>query len=53
MEIIQMRFETSAAKAAQFINDEYPQVVITGKSNVGKSSFINMICNNGKISKVG
>ena len=51
MEIIQMRFETSAAKASQFINDEYPQVVITGKSNVGKSSLINAIGNNGKLAR--
>ena len=51
MEIIQMRFETSAAKSSQFINDGMPQIVITGKSNVGKSSLINSIGNNGKLAR--
>lgn len=51
MEIIQMRFATSAARSAQFINDGLPQLVITGKSNVGKSSLINSIGNNGKLAR--
>lgn len=51
MEIIQMRFETSAAKPSQFINNGMPQIVITGKSNVGKSSLINSIGNNGKLAR--
>ncbi len=51
MEIIQMRFETSAAKQHQFITDGLPQVVITGKSNVGKSSLINSLGNNGKLAR--
>lgn len=51
MEIIQMHFETSAAKPSQFINNGMPQIVITGKSNVGKSSLINSIGNNGKLAR--
>lgn len=51
MEIIQMRFETSAAKPSQFITDNLPQIVVTGKSNVGKSSLINSIGNNGKLAR--
>lgn len=51
MEIIQMRFETSAAKPAQFIDDGKVQIVITGKSNVGKSSLINAIGNKGKLAR--
>ena len=51
MEIIQMRFETSAAKPSQFITDNLTQIVVTGKSNVGKSSLINSIGNNGKLAR--
>lgn len=51
MEIIQMRFETSAAKPSQFIVNDVPQIVITGKSNVGKSTLINSLGNNGKLAR--
>ena len=51
MEILQMRFETSAGKSSQFIKDQLPQIVITGKSNVGKSSLINSIGNNNKLAR--
>ncbi len=51
MEILQMKFQTSAAKAQQFVRDALPQLVITGKSNVGKSSLINSIGNNGKLAR--
>lgn len=51
MEIIRMKFETSAAKPSQFVKNAFPQVVITGKSNVGKSSLINSIGNNGKLAR--
>lgn len=51
MEIIRMRFETSAAKPSQFVKNAFPQIVITGKSNVGKSSLINSIGNNGKLAR--
>ena len=51
MEIIQMRFETSAAKPSQFVVSDIPQIVITGKSNVGKSTLINSIGNNGKLAR--
>lgn len=51
MEIIRMQFETSAAKPSQFVKNAFPQVVITGKSNVGKSSLINSIGNNGKLAR--
>ena len=35
-------FITSAAKAEQFIQPDKPMIAVCGKSNVGKSSFINM-----------
>ncbi len=51
MEIIRMHFETSAAKPSQFINSTKKQIVITGKSNVGKSSLINSLGNNSKLAR--
>ena len=38
---------------SQYIDKGLPEIAIAGKSNVGKSSFINMICNNSKLSRVG
>ncbi len=36
-----------------YINDkEYDEVVFAGKSNAGKSSLINKLCNNGKLARV-
>ena len=32
---------------------EWPEIAVAGKSNVGKSSFINMLTNIGKLAKVG
>lgn len=51
MEILDLHFETSAAKPSQFLTDGLPQIVITGKSNVGKSSLINSVGNNGKLAR--
>ena len=44
-------FITSAAKADQFITPDKPMVAVCGKSNVGKSSFINMLANRKKLAK--
>ncbi|MBQ9118126.1 MAG: YihA family ribosome biogenesis GTP-binding protein [Clostridia bacterium] len=44
-------FITSAAKKEQFIHPEKPMVAVCGKSNVGKSSFINMLANRKKLAK--
>ena len=38
-------FITSAASESQFIATEKPMIAVCGKSNVGKSSFINMLAN--------
>ena len=38
-------FITSAARADQFITPDKPMIAVCGKSNVGKSSFINMLAN--------
>ena len=44
-------FITSAAKAAQFIKPDKPMIAVCGKSNVGKSSFINLLANRKKLAK--
>ena len=38
-------FKISAVSPKQYPNDNLPQVVLVGKSNVGKSSFINTLVN--------
>ena len=45
------KFITSAAKKEQFITPDKPMVAVCGKSNVGKSSFINMLANRKKLAK--
>ena len=44
-------FITSAGRVDQFIKSEKPTVAICGKSNVGKSSFINMMANRKQLAK--
>lgn len=39
------QFEISAVKPAQYPKNNLPQIVLVGKSNVGKSSFINTMLN--------
>lgn len=40
-----VRFEVSAVGEKQYPNNDIPEVVLVGKSNVGKSSFINTMLN--------
>ena len=44
-------FITSAATKEQFITPDKPMIAVCGKSNVGKSSFINMLANRKKLAK--
>lgn len=46
------KFITSAATREQFITSDKPLIAVCGKSNVGKSSFINMLANQKKLAKV-
>ena len=39
------QFEISAVKPAQYPKNDLPQIVLVGKANVGKSSFINTMLN--------
>ena len=45
------KFITSAANKAQFIKPDKPMIAVCGKSNVGKSSFINMLAGQKKLAK--
>jgi GTP-binding protein len=44
-------FITSASRAEQFIKPDKPMIAVCGKSNVGKSSFINMLANQKRLAK--
>ncbi len=39
------KFEISAVSQNQYPKKELPEIVLAGKSNVGKSSFINTLIN--------
>lgn len=52
IKITKAEFITSAASKAQFITSDKPVIAVCGKSNVGKSSFINMLANQKKLAKV-
>ena len=47
------KFIKSVYKKEDIIKDALPIFVMVGKSNVGKSSFINTLTNNKKLAKVG
>ena len=51
MRFINVKFIKSASKKDEFIVDELPQIAIVGRSNVGKSSLINLLTNNSKMAK--
>ncbi len=51
MEIKQCRFITSVANCKNCIDYGMPEIAIAGKSNVGKSSFINYLVNNKSMAK--
>lgn len=51
LKITNAKFITSAAGKAQFIESEKPIIAVCGKSNVGKSSFINMLAGQKKLAK--
>lgn len=51
LKITKAEFITSAADKSKFLTFDKPVIAVCGKSNVGKSSFINMLAGNGKLAK--
>ena len=52
MKITSCEFKISAVRRSQYPEDSLPEFMLVGRSNVGKSSFINMIVNNKKMARV-
>lgn len=48
-----MKFVTSVFSQDKILQTDLKQIVMVGKSNVGKSSFINSLANQKKLAKVG
>ena len=53
MNLHNVEFIKSAANAPGIISDRLPQIVFSGKSNVGKSSVINRVLNRKNAARVG
>lgn len=51
MKILKSEFTISAVNEKQYPNDNLPQIVLVGKSNVGKSSFINTLTSRKKLAR--
>ena len=47
------QFVTSATQKSEWPETTLPEVVVVGRSNVGKSSFINALTNRKKLAYVG
>lgn len=52
MEIKKVEFIKSAVRMEDCPKPFYPEIAFIGRSNVGKSSLINLLCNNKKLAKV-
>lgn len=50
--ITKARFVKSVININDLPADDIPHICVIGKSNVGKSSFINKLCNNNKLARV-
>ena len=48
-----IKYETSVFSKDKILKTDLKQIVLVGKSNVGKSSFINALANQNKLAKVG
>ena len=51
MKVKNSEFTISAVKPSQYPNDNLHQIVLVGKSNVGKSSFINTMINRKRLAR--
>ena len=52
MKITKVEFLTSAVKSSQYPPEDIPEIAFAGRSNVGKSSLINLLTNNRSMAKV-
>jgi len=52
MIIRSITFFGSCVRPEQYPQDGLPEIVVAGRSNVGKSSFINAVLNNNKVARV-
>ena len=53
MEIKKAQYMYGFALMSQYQALQYPEIAVAGRSNVGKSSLINMLTNHSKLAKVG
>ena len=51
MQVKNAKFLTSAARAEQFLRPEKPMIAVCGKSNAGKSTFINLLAGQKRLAK--
>lgn len=51
MQVKEPKFEISAVGQKQYPKNNLPEIVLVGKSNVGKSSFINTMINRKKLAR--
>ena len=49
---IRAKFKCSSEKTSQVPKDEFKDIAFIGRSNVGKSSLVNMLTNNNNLAKV-
>ncbi len=53
MEIKRAEYAYGFALPAQYKPSGLPEIAVAGRSNVGKSSLINMLTRNSKLAKIG
>ena len=51
MQVKKPKFEISAVRPNQYPSNGLPEIVLVGKSNVGKSSFVNTMINRKKLAR--
>ena len=52
MKITSVEFVTSAVRRSQYPTDKKPEFLLVGRSNVGKSSFINTLTNRKNLARI-
>lgn len=52
MQIKEAKYLTSSPSVDQCPKPDRPEIAFIGRSNVGKSSLINMLCNNSRLAKI-